>query len=110
MVRKEENPYVDAPYVEEKDTDRDSVEVRISGKGNSPENNDASFKKHINTAVLIVLVILVFVAMFSFFFNMQEAIVALFHPKYQALMQALFSLLVLVIGIFTIKHLLSSKR
>jgi hypothetical protein len=105
MVRQE-----DSSYVEEKEADRHSVEVRMSEKGNSPENSDASFKKLVNPAVLIVLVILVFIAIFSFFFNMQGAIVALIHPKYQALIQALFSLLVVVIGIYMIKLLLSNKR
>jgi len=41
---------------------------------------------------------------------MQEAIIALFNPKYQALMQALFSLLVLIIGIYLIKMLLPDKH
>jgi len=105
MAGKEDNP-----YIEEKDTDRNSVEVQTPGKGSIPENNDSSFKKLVNAAVLIVLLALIFIAMFSFFFNMQEAIIALFHPKYQALMQALFSLLVLVIGIYLIKLLLPNKR
>jgi hypothetical protein len=100
----------DSPSVEEKEADRLSVEARMTGKGNSPENHDASFKRLVNAAVLIVLVILVLISMFSFFFNMQAAIAALIHPKYQALVQALFSLLVLIIGIYTIKRLLSNKR
>jgi hypothetical protein len=99
-----------SPHVEEKEADHHSVEVRMTEKGNSPENHDVSFKRHVNTAVLVVLVVLVLISMFSFFFNMQAAIAALIHPKYQALVQALFSLLVLVIGIYTIKRLLSNKR
>jgi polyferredoxin len=104
MVKQE-----DSPYVPEKETDRHSVEVRMPAKGDAPQNSDAPFKKLVNAAVLIVLVILVFFAMLSFFFNMQEAIAALINPKYQALVQALFSLVVLVIGIYTIKRFLSNK-
>ncbi len=104
MVKQE-----DSPYIEEKRADHNSFEVRMPAKGNFPQNSDASFKKVVNAAVLIVLVILVIIAMFSFFFNMQEAIVALINPKYQALVQALFSLLVLVLGIYTIKRFLSNK-
>ncbi len=71
------------------------------------DNNDASFKKLVNVSVVIVLVALIFIALFSFFFNMQEAIVALFHPRYQALMQAAFSLVVLFMGIYMIRMFLS---
>lgn len=105
MAGKEDNP-----YIEEKNAGSNSVEVRTPSKGSTPETNDSSFKKLVNAAVLIVLLALIFIALFSFFFNMQEAIIALFHPKYQALMQALFSLLVLVIGIYMIKLLLPNKR
>ncbi|MCC4769951.1 hypothetical protein FXV91_06975 [Methanosarcina sp. DH2] len=105
MVGKE-----DSPYIEEKNTDHHSVEVRMPGTGHTLENNDISFKKLVNAAVLIVLLALIFIALFSFFFNMQEAIIALFHPKYQALMQALFSLLVLIIGICMVKFLFPNKR
>ncbi len=96
--------------VQEKDTDHQTIEVQKPGKGDAQDNNDASFKKLVNAAVLIVLVALIFIALFSFFFNMQEAIIALFHPRYQALMQALFSLIVLVIGIYMIRFLLPNKR
>ncbi|KKI00116.1 hypothetical protein EO95_07345 [Methanosarcina sp. 1.H.T.1A.1] len=96
--------------VEEKDTDHQAMEVRKPGKGDAQDNNDASFKKLVNAAVLVVLVALIFIALFSFFFNMQEAIIALFHPRYQALMQAIFSLVVLVIGIYIIRLLLPNKR
>ncbi|AKB79840.1 hypothetical protein MSHOH_3357 [Methanosarcina horonobensis HB-1 = JCM 15518] len=82
----------------------------MPGKDNKPENNDASVKKLVNAVVLIVLLALIFIALFSFFFNMQEAIIAIFHPKYQALMQALFSLLVLIIGIYMIRLLLPNKH
>ncbi|MDM7920016.1 MAG: hypothetical protein QUS12_12740 [Methanosarcina sp.] len=100
----------DSPYIEEKNTGQNSVEVRIPAERNTQGNNDQSFKKLVNAAVLIVLLALIFIALFSFFFNMQEAIIALFNPKYQALMQALFSLLVLMIGIYMIKYLLQNKR
>jgi uncharacterized protein YqhQ len=100
----------DRPYIEEKDTDRSPVEVRKPSENNTQEKNDPSFKKLVNAAVLIVLLALIFIALFSFFFNMQEAIIALFNPKYQALMQALFSLMVLIIGIYMIKYLLQNKR
>lgn len=105
MTGKEDNSYID-----EKDTANNSVSAQVTGKGNTQENNDPSFKKLVNAAVLIVLLALIFIALFSFFFNMQEAIIALFHPKYQALMQALFSLLVLIIGIYMIKLLLQNKH
>lgn len=105
MVKREENA-----FVEEKEEDRHSVEVRTPAKGDFPQNNNAPVKKFVNTAVLIILVILVLLATFSFFINMQEAIAALINPKYQALVQALFSLLVLVIGIYTIKRFLSNKN
>lgn len=100
----------DSLYNEEKNADRASMEVRMPGKGSTLQDNDPSFKKLVNAAVLIVLLALIFIALFSFFFNMQEAIIALFHPKYQALMKALFSLLVLFIGIYMIKLLLPNRR
>lgn len=108
MVMQEDNSYVDG-----KEAYNHSIEARTPAKGDvpqNPQNSDTSFKKVVNAAVLIVLVILVILAMFSFFFNMQEAIAALINPKYQALVQALFSLLVLVIGIYTIKRFLSNKN
>lgn len=99
----------DGPYVEEKRADNNSFEVQTSAKGSFPHSSDTSFRKNVNTVVLIVIMILIIIAMFSFFFNMLEAIAVLINPKYQALVQALFSLLVLVIGIYTIKRLLSNK-
>ena len=80
----------------------------LDGNGRTAKNNnDASFKKMVNAAVIIVLVALIFITLFSFFFSMQEAIAALFHPRYQALMQAVFSLVVLVMGIYMIRMFLS---
>lgn len=71
------------------------------------ENGDKSFKKMANVAIIIMLLGLVFIALFSFFFNMQTAISDLFNPRYQALMQALFSLVILGVGVFLIKMLFS---
>jgi len=71
------------------------------------EKGDNSFKKMANIAVIIMLLGLVFIALFSFFFNMQTAISDLFSPRYQALMQALFSLVILGVGVFLIKMLYS---
>lgn len=105
MVKREENA-----FVEGKEEDHHSLESRTPSKEDFPQNSDSSIKKFLHSAVLIVLMILVLLATFSFFFNMQEAIAALINPKYQALVQALFSLLVLVIGIYTIKRFLSNKN
>ena len=105
MVKREENV-----FVEEKEEDHHSMDARTSVKEDYPQNNNAPIKKFVNTAVLIILVILVLLAMFSFFFNMQGAIAALINPKYQSLVQALFSLMVLVIGIYTIKRFLYNKN
>lgn len=91
------------------DREGESPAMKILGaKGrDSKSNNDVSFKKLVNVAVLVILVALIFITLFSFFFSMQEAIVALFHPRYQALMQAVFSLVVLVMGIYMIRIFLS---
>lgn len=95
-----------SPYVEEKEANSHSFEARMPSKGdNSPQNSNAPFRELVYAAVVIVLVILVLIATFSFFFNMQEAIAALINPKYQPLVKALFSLLVLVLGIYAIKCL-----
>lgn len=66
-----------------------------------------SFKKLFNVAVVIMLVALIFIALFTFFFNMQAAISALFDPQYVALVQAIFSLVVICIGVFLVKMFLS---
>ncbi|NYT19572.1 MAG: hypothetical protein GKC08_04695 [Methanosarcinales archaeon] len=94
-------------------TDRKSSERGVSAmentdtkEGTEKDNNDESFKKLVNASVVIVLVALIFIALFSFFFSMQEAIFALFNPRYQALMQAVFSLMVLVMGIYLIRMFL----
>jgi len=66
-----------------------------------------SFKKLINVAVVIMLVALIFIALFTFFFNLQEAISALFDPQYVALIKAIFSLVVIGIGVYLVKMFLS---
>ena len=95
----------DSLYVAEKEADRNSIRVQTPAKDDSPQKSEAPFRELVYAAVVIVLVILVLIATFSFFFNMQEAIADLINPKYQALVKALFSLLVLVFGIYTIKRL-----
>ncbi|MCG7848990.1 MAG: hypothetical protein MIO93_07405 [ANME-2 cluster archaeon] len=69
-----------------------------------PEN---SFKKFINAIVVLMLVILIFISLVSFFFNMERAIADLFDPRYEALMQSLFSLFVIGIGVLLVKMFLS---
>lgn len=93
-----------------KDKGRPVTGSRKTRQEDAPDNSDASFKKLVNAALLLVIVALVFIALFSFFFSMNEAIIALFHPRYQALMQAIFSLIVLVLGVYMIRVLLLSKR
>lgn len=66
-----------------------------------------SFKKLINVAIVIMLVALIFIALFTFFFNMQDAISALFNPQYVALIQAIFSLVIIGIGVYLVKMFLS---
>lgn len=66
-----------------------------------------SFKKIINVAVVIMLVALIFIALFTFFFNMQDAISALFDPQYVALIKSIFSLVVIAIGVYLVKMYLS---
>lgn len=66
-----------------------------------------SFRKLINVAIVIMLVALIFIALFTFFFNMQDAISVLFDPQYVALMKAVFSLVVMGIGVYLVKMFLS---
>lgn len=95
----------DSPCFEEKEAGLNSAKIQTPTKEDSPQKSDAPFRELVYAAVVIVLVVLVLIATFSFFFNMQEAIADLINPKYQALTKALFSLLVLVLGIYTIKRL-----
>jgi len=68
---------------------------------------DNSFHKLVNIAVVIMLVALVFIALFTFFFSMQDAISALFDVRYSALIRAIFSLVVIGVGVYLIKMYLS---
>ncbi len=68
---------------------------------------DISFKKLINIAVVIMLVALIFIALFTFFFSMQEAISVLFDDRYVALVKAVFSLVIIGIGVYLVKMFLS---
>ncbi|MDO8727058.1 MAG: hypothetical protein Q7J35_13400 [Candidatus Methanoperedens sp.] len=72
-----------------------------------PFHEDNSFRKNINVAVLIMLVVLIFIAMFTFFFSMQEAISILFNPQYAALVKAIFSLVIIGMGVYFIKMFLN---
>lgn len=71
------------------------------------EERENSFKKFINALVVVMLVFLMFIALLSFFFNMEGAIADLFDPRYKSLMQALFSLFVLGFGAVLVKMFLS---
>ncbi len=68
-----------------------------------------SFKKLINVAVVIMLVALIFIALFTFFFSMQEAISVLFDYRYAALVRSLFSLVIIGIGVYLVKVFLYNK-
>jgi len=73
----------------------------------NPEDN--SIKKLINVAVVIMLGALIFMAMFQFFFNMQEAISRLFDNRYVALMNAIFDILVIGIAVYLVKMFLAKN-
>ena len=64
-------------------------------------------KKLINVAVVIMLVGLIFFAMFTFFVSMQDAISALFEPQYAPLLKAIFSLVVIGLGVYLVKMFLN---
>ena len=70
-------------------------------------HEDKSYRKIINVAVVIMLVGLIFMALFTFFFSMQEAISVLFHPQYAPLIRSIFSLVIIGIGVYLIKMFLS---
>ncbi|MCE8422465.1 MAG: hypothetical protein J5U17_02360 [Candidatus Methanoperedens sp.] len=65
------------------------------------------FKKLIKVLVVIMLVGLIFFALFTFFFNMQDAISALFDPQYVPLIKAIFSLVVIGVGVYLVKMFLN---
>ncbi|MCX9011488.1 MAG: hypothetical protein OIN66_10240 [Candidatus Methanoperedens sp.] len=65
------------------------------------------FKKLVNIAVVIMLVALIFIALFTFFFSMQSAISALFDYRYVELVKAIFSLVVIGVGVYLVKMFMS---
>jgi threonine/homoserine/homoserine lactone efflux protein len=75
--------------------------------GEAKTDEGSSFKKLINVAVVIMLVGLIFIALFTFFFSMQDAISALFDPQYVPLIKAIFSLVIIGVGVYLIKMFLS---
>ena len=68
---------------------------------------DKTFKKLVNVAVVIMLVGLIFIALYTFFFDMQEAISTLFEYRYVALVRSIFSLVVIGVGVYLVKMFLS---
>ncbi len=66
-----------------------------------------SFKKLIKSAVVVIFVLFILIAMFTFFFSMQSAIGTLFDYQYVELMRAIFSLIVLGIAIYIVRMFLS---
>lgn len=80
----------------------------MDGEQKSEEKqDDKSFKKLINVAVIIMLVGLIFIALYTFFFNMQDAISTLFDYRYVALVRSIFSLVVIGVGVYLVKMFLS---
>jgi uncharacterized membrane protein YidH (DUF202 family) len=70
-------------------------------------NEDKTFKKLINVAVVIMLVGLIFIALYTFFFNMQDAISTLFEYRYVSLVKSIFSLVVIGVAVYLVKMFLS---
>ena len=68
---------------------------------------DKTFRKLINVAVVIMLVGLIFIALYTFFFNMQDAISTLFDYRYVSLVKSIFSLVVIGVGVYLVKMFLS---
>ncbi len=66
-----------------------------------------SLKKLVNIAVVIMLVALIFIALFTFFFSMQDAISTLLDYRYVALVKSIFSLVIIGIGVYLVKMFLS---
>lgn len=73
------------------------------------KKDNESFKKLINVAVVIMLVALIFIALFTFFFSMQDAISVLFEYRYVALVKSIFSLVIIGIGVYLVKMFLYNK-
>jgi threonine/homoserine/homoserine lactone efflux protein len=70
-----------------------------------PEDN--SIKKRINLAVVVMLVVMIFIALFSFFFNMQDAISRLFETRYVALMNAIFDVVIIGVAVYLVRMFLA---
>jgi len=68
---------------------------------------DKSFKKLVNVAVVIMLVGMIFIALYTFFFDMQAAIETLIANQYVALVRAIFSLVVIGVCVYLVKMFLS---
>ena len=80
----------------------------MEGEQKSDEKpQDRTFKNLINSAVVIMLVGLIFIALYTFFFSMQDAISTLFEYRYVALIKSIFSLIVIGLGIYLVKMFLS---
>lgn len=77
-------------------------------KTDEKKDND-SFKKLINVAVVIMLVALIFIAIFTFFFSIQDAISVLFEYRYVALVKSIFSLVIIGVGVYLVKMFLYNK-
>jgi uncharacterized protein YebE (UPF0316 family) len=54
-----------------------------------------------------MLVGMIFIALYTFFFNMQDAISTLFDYRYVALVRSIFSLVVIGVGVYLVKMFLS---
>lgn len=66
----------------------------------------SSFGKNVKKGVVIIIVFMMVIALLSFFFNMQAAIYELIDPRYEKLVQAVFSLSMLVAAAYLLKTLL----
>ena len=82
---------------------------KMEGEQKSVEEKmeDKTFRKLINVAVVIMLVGLIFIALYTFFFNMQDAISTLFEYRYVSLVKSIFSLVVIGVGVYLVKMFLS---
>jgi len=83
--------------------------IKMEGEQKSVEEKmeDKTFRKLINVAVVIMLVGLIFIALYTFFFNMQDAISTLFEYRYVSLVKSIFSLVVIGVGVYLVKMFLS---
>ncbi|HWQ96228.1 MAG TPA: hypothetical protein VN368_02530 [Candidatus Methylomirabilis sp.] len=80
----------------------------MEGEQKSDEKpEEKTFKNLINAAVVIMLVGLIFIALYTFFFSMQDAISMLFEYRYVALIKSIFSLAVIGLSVYLVKMFLS---